>query len=96
MAKEYNCKGCGKEVEWYRSRPKKWCSDKCKNDYHNLQRRKNHIFVERQKINCITCGTLSTNIYCSKDCYPRHTKWLSVQKFKMALSTHYLIIPTNK
>lgn len=23
-----NCKGCGKELEWYRGRPKEWCA-KC-------------------------------------------------------------------
>ena len=28
MAKNNNCKGCGKELEWYRGRPKEWCA-KC-------------------------------------------------------------------
>ena len=28
MAKNNNCKGCGKQLEWYRGRPKEWCA-KC-------------------------------------------------------------------
>ena len=46
MAKKYNCKGCGKELEWYRGRPKEWCA-KCL--YVDTLRRGREYYTKNKK-----------------------------------------------
>ena len=46
MAKNNNCKGCGKELEWYRGRPKEWC-EKCL--YLDILRRGREYYSKNKK-----------------------------------------------
>ena len=46
MAKNNNCKGCDKELEWYRGRPKEWCA-KCL--YVNTLRRGREYYQKNRK-----------------------------------------------
>jgi hypothetical protein len=47
MVKNNNCKGCGKELEWYRGRPKEWCA-KCL--YVDTLRRGREYYTKNRKL----------------------------------------------
>lgn len=85
MINKYSCKGCGKELEWYRGRMKLYCSTQCRIDYTNKKRREYYIPVKRKQIPCQTCGKLTTKIYCNYDCYPRRPTWQALNRYKKHL-----------
>jgi hypothetical protein len=62
MTKEKHiCKHCGGEIPptGY-NHEKKFCSDKCRSEYHNSKRKK----VKK----CLNCGAETTKKYCCKEC----------------------------
>ena len=94
--KNKTCKLCGKKLMSDYNRPKIWCSVKCKNDYNNKHKIHNYK-LKTGTSNCKTCGVeIPARLkVCGKQCYERQSKWQSIQRFKIALSNHYLIIPTK-
>ena len=83
------CKNCGKEIEWYRGRPRVYCDSKCLDEYR-IKYKKN-LYREKhppKTIICITCfrSFIGNRKYCSKLCYP-NTKingsiWYKIQRFE--------------
>ena len=55
-----NCQKCGKELEDFYNRSKKFCSDACRYEFHNKRK------VKLKK--CPVCGKETTTKYCSPEC----------------------------
>ena len=64
-----NCLSCGKILEYYPSQRKKYCNNKCQNDFQNKDRRmswfrkgtkwyhnRRHIVIEAKGNQCQDCG----------------------------------------
>jgi len=83
------CKSCGKEIEWYRGRPRVYCNRKCLDEYRIKYKaiwyREKHPF----KTNiCLTCNRLiiytkyNGKKYCSVLCHPKRLNWYKIQRFE--------------
>ena len=79
------CKNCGKEIEWYRGRPRVYCDRECLDEY-NIKYKKDW-YREKHPLktnNCLTCNKLVVGKkYCSKQCYPVvGSTWFKIKRFE--------------
>ena len=87
--KNRNCKLCNKKIISDYNKPKTWCSQKCKNTYNNNNRKSTK---RTKQVECKTCGSLSLNIYCNKNCYPQRKTWQSHARLKKGYNSQLRII----
>ena len=83
------CKNCGKEIEWYRGRPRVYCDRKCNSEHNKKYQKDWYREKNPPKTNiCITCSRsfIGNRKYCSKPCYPNSringSIWYKINKFK--------------
>ena len=88
MVEKSNCRQCGKEIDWYRGRPRIVCSKECEDKRRSVRNKKNWLKNKPKTLSkCKTCGVIipSSKVRCGPQCYERQSKWQAVNRYKKHL-----------